>query len=879
MFFDFISKGATDTFAGMKKEALRRKELYNHTKRIAEIQEINDSTNEKLLHALQFWDHPLESNQWGESHEYEKWLNSNVEPTIEKANSKLNPLGRKLAMTPAVAELYEKCQNRLYDLRSKDKAEMLDFAQDYLDELEEAGFTNLELKVSDDLMEVVLEAADPSGIRFKITGGSTIWGFPLHNVWEVRYAQSLYGIYKPGNPPHATVLDEDFKCAFRIVVRNVRTMDWSNALHSFEPDRRYEKCFIDDVVYVSENTIRLHAYELPNCFKRFEFKIILDPTHFETIADHLLDDAIRSLRDAGFIDVKADGGRQDQKIAVSATDSEGMRFQIHCETIDKGSGFVTSNPVFCKCVLGLMEAIASVVWVEDSAPDQFKDALHANNILPGDIEKTGLCTFTTLGRMEVADKSFHIKVRIDRQDFISRKSAFNESQAAARNQQRRDFANRLIATMEDSFNEDNWRSSKDALINALDVFLKAAEDNDCIISGFELKGYAAVAGERDECKIVTIPVEKSGMETEITLITDSPVSDGYAISGMAALFEQLLACDWERFPEELIDRFPRCGHSINFLGKSENGIVGRTVSDGIAYHFSIFPDPRSKKHEIGCYLKTEDAYIALENSSENDVEETLILKCSEILDKTPYTLLGMKVEGIPTEDEPFNAHIKLEIIGPEEHIYHIHYSVVVGDTSIDAIDAFKACVRCFARIDWNKPLASLEKAATELGYVSTCMEMYSDTLYFQGVVDDRYCIWKCMIEDARYELSTTSNDFETFSIDDMDGFEFEHFCAKVLRFNGFFDVEVTPSSGDQGIDIIATKNLIKYGFQCKCYSEPVGNKAIQEAFTGKKFYGCHLAVVLTNSRFTSAAEDLAEKIGVVLWDRDMLLELVKNTKQ
>lgn len=121
VFFDFISKGATDTFAGMKKEALRRKELYNHTKRIAEIQEINDSTNEKLLLALQFWDHPLESNQWGESHEYEKWLNLNVEPTIEKANSKLNPLGKKLTMTPAVAELYEKCQNRLYDLRSKDK--------------------------------------------------------------------------------------------------------------------------------------------------------------------------------------------------------------------------------------------------------------------------------------------------------------------------------------------------------------------------------------------------------------------------------------------------------------------------------------------------------------------------------------------------------------------------------------------------------------------------------------------------------------------------------------------------------------------------------------------------------------------------------------
>lgn len=81
-------------------------------------------------------------------------------------------------------------------------------------------------------------------------------------------------------------------------------------------------------------------------------------------------------------------------------------------------------------------------------------------------------------------------------------------------------------------------------------------------------------------------------------------------------------------------------------------------------------------------------------------------------------------------------------------------------------------------------------------------------------------------------------------------------------------VEVTKGSGDQGIDILAFKDGIKYGIQCKCYSSNIGNKAVQEAFAGKTFYGCHVAAVLTNQYFTKSAQELAEKNGVLLWDRD-----------
>ena len=110
--------------------------------------------------------------------------------------------------------------------------------------------------------------------------------------------------------------------------------------------------------------------------------------------------------------------------------------------------------------------------------------------------------------------------------------------------------------------------------------------------------------------------------------------------------------------------------------------------------------------------------------------------------------------------------------------------------------------------------------------------------------------------------------------DTMEGHDFEFFCAKLLRLNGYQNVDVTRGSGDQGIDILAEKEGIKYGIQCKCYSSDIGNKAVQEAFAGKTYYGCHVAAVLTNRHFTRSAKALADSNHVLLWDREKLEELI-----
>ena len=113
----------------------------------------------------------------------------------------------------------------------------------------------------------------------------------------------------------------------------------------------------------------------------------------------------------------------------------------------------------------------------------------------------------------------------------------------------------------------------------------------------------------------------------------------------------------------------------------------------------------------------------------------------------------------------------------------------------------------------------------------------------------------------------------------MDGNEFEYAIADLLEKYGYSFVNVTRASGDDGLDIIASKNGQRVGFQCKCFSSPVGNHAVQEAFTGKTMYGCDQAVVVTNNFFTPAAIKTAQATGVQLWDRNKLDDIWKQIER
>ena len=123
------------------------------------------------------------------------------------------------------------------------------------------------------------------------------------------------------------------------------------------------------------------------------------------------------------------------------------------------------------------------------------------------------------------------------------------------------------------------------------------------------------------------------------------------------------------------------------------------------------------------------------------------------------------------------------------------------------------------------------------------------------------------IEAAKKEAMFQSVAF----IDCMDGHEFEYWCAEFLSRIGFEDVEVTKASGDDGVDILAKKEGIRYAIQCKCYSSNLGNTPIQEVHAGKDVYHCQMGAVMTNRYFTEGGKRVAEATGTLLWDRDWII--------
>lgn len=118
--------------------------------------------------------------------------------------------------------------------------------------------------------------------------------------------------------------------------------------------------------------------------------------------------------------------------------------------------------------------------------------------------------------------------------------------------------------------------------------------------------------------------------------------------------------------------------------------------------------------------------------------------------------------------------------------------------------------------------------------------------------------------------ATNDNPILRTNMDTLSGESFEEYCADLLRIQGFSEIELTKTTGDNGIDIIAVKNNHKYGFQCKRYNSSVGVKAVQEAFAGANYYGCDFAAVITNNSFTRAAIDMADNLSVELWDRETI---------
>jgi len=196
-------------------------------------------------------------------------------------------------------------------------------------------------------------------------------------------------------------------------------------------------------------------------------------------------------------------------------------------------------------------------------------------------------------------------------------------------------------------------------------------------------------------------------------------------------------------------------------------------------------------------------------------------------------------------------------------------------------DFIKRCYKnAFARLENIKLLSNKEKASDAVTDFRMISVYGRDLLSEKNMnfYNDKLRSLENMINPPVRSDASSSQPLDKH-YDDMDGHEFEDFCADLLRNVGFSKVEATSGSGDYGVDIFAEKDGITYAIQCKRLSSKVGNKAVQEVFSGKNFYKRHLGVVLTNQYFTPAAKKTAEHTGIVLWDRDYLDKLIGTNNE
>ena len=157
-----------------------------------------------------------------------------------------------------------------------------------------------------------------------------------------------------------------------------------------------------------------------------------------------------------------------------------------------------------------------------------------------------------------------------------------------------------------------------------------------------------------------------------------------------------------------------------------------------------------------------------------------------------------------------------------------------GDEKWDALP--KEVYMCLLKIARTEP----DNGATE----ATLREAQKEGYGF--IVPERYRWLTNRLEvEFRKFHGNRSSQTAASDLTQLSGVEFENYLVGLLKRNGFEDIRGTPSTGDQGADLIAKRANKTIVIQAKRYQGSVGNKAVQEVVAAIKFYHADEGWVIT----------------------------------
>ena len=277
-------------------------------------------------------------------------------------------------------------------------------------------------------------------------------------------------------------------------------------------------------------------------------------------------------------------------------------------------------------------------------------------------------------------------------------------------------------------------------------------------------------------------------------------------------------------------------------------------------------------------IRSEKERIKKEEFNNRDPEaaEIFINKIIDIIDEKKFKLLEERRK-LVKKDSYGNESFDRWFGDPPLEESHVKFCLVAG-----IFDEFKKGVPYFWMSSILKRIGGKSDANSnaeiyfkEWKNYCLCNPEIDDLVEGKKrsiVVEDWYAVVLTLVERKCREIldQRSSKNLKK----DMTGVQFEEYCKKILSEAGW-EVEDTPASGDQGVDLIASIEDLRVCIQCKCFAKPVGNKAVQEVAAGMIHWNGTHAVVVGKSGFTKSAQNLAESNKVILTS-DSELENLEN---
>jgi hypothetical protein len=147
----------------------------------------------------------------------------------------------------------------------------------------------------------------------------------------------------------------------------------------------------------------------------------------------------------------------------------------------------------------------------------------------------------------------------------------------------------------------------------------------------------------------------------------------------------------------------------------------------------------------------------------------------------------------------------------------------------------------------------------------------TEVIQCPGDVFKQHSVVSCGRRECEYRRKSLYVGSETRK----NGIAFEFQCADELEQQGFL-VEMTPSTGDYGVDFFAMIGGERVAFQCKKTKTASVIHAVQEVYAGGRYYDCSKFVVVSPSGFSYPAELMASKLGVQLEENLLNFQIKKE---